>query len=124
MFTSKIKSIILAGALAMGALSATSGTASAEVYGGISFDGPGFSIGISNGGYNNNHRDWRRPHSRSNRCRPGKAVHKAQRRGIRHAHVVRVSRRGVVVAGRKRGERVTMGFGRSRSCPVRFVNAY
>jgi hypothetical protein len=125
MHISKMKSIIVAGALAMGIFSATSGTASAEVFGGIYYGGPGFSIGISSGGYGQGYgrRDRHRPHYRGNRCRPGKAVSKARSRGIRRAHVVRVGHRGVVVAGRKWGERVVIGFGRSHRCPVRYVRA-
>ena len=125
MFSTQIKSILIATTLALGALSATSGTASAEVRGGIYIGGPNFSVGISSGGYGHRYggyrdRRWDLP---LNRCNPRKAVRKAKRRGVRRAHVVRVGKRGVVVAGRKWGERVVIGFGRKRSCPVRFVNA-
>ena len=87
--------------------------------------GSNFSIGITSAGHGYRHggyRDhrWDRPR---NRCNPRKAVRKAKRRGVRRAHVIRVGKRGVVVAGRKWGERVVIGFGRNRSCPVRFVNA-
>lgn len=56
-------------------------------------------------------------------CNPRRALRKAQRRGIRHAHIRRINGRGVVVAGRKWGERVVIGFANHRSCPVRFVRA-
>lgn len=125
MFNTQIKSILIASTLALGTLSTTSGTASAEVRGGIFIGGPNFSVGIASGGHDYRHggyrhRHWKRPH---NRCSPRKAVRKAKRRGVRRAHVVRVGKRGVVVAGRKWGERVVIGFGRNRSCPVRFVEA-
>ncbi len=104
----------------MGALSATSGTANAEVRGSIHFGGPGISIGFGDHGYND-YRDWDRPRYRRNRCNARKAVRKARRKGLRRARVIRTSHRGVVVSGRKWGERVVMGFGRSKRCPVRFV---
>lgn len=62
-------------------------------------------------------RNLRRHHT----CSPRRALNKAQRRGVRHAHIRRINHRGVVVAGRKRGERVVIGFANHRSCPVRFV---
>ena len=117
MFKSQIKSVIIAGAVAMGAFAASSSAANADVRGGIYFGGPGFSIGFGNHGF----RDWDRPRYRVNRCNPRKAVRKARRKGLRRAHVVRVGHRGVIVAGRKWGDRVVVGFGRHRSCPVRFV---
>lgn len=118
MFTSKLKSIIIAGAVSLGALSTMGSSANAEVRGGIYFSGPGISIGFGDRHYGRRHWDAPRHY---NRCRPGKAVRKAKRRGIRRAHIVRVGHRGVVVAGRKWGERVVIGFGNRRSCPVRFV---
>jgi len=120
MFKSQIKSFIVAGTVVMGALSATSGTANAEVRGSIQIGGPGFSIGFGGHGYHD-YRDWDRPRYRRNRCSPRKAVRKARRKGLRRARVIRVGHRGVVVSGRKWGERVIMGFGRSNRCPVRFV---
>lgn len=132
MFTNKIKSVLIAGTVALGALVGTAGTASADVRGGIYLDGPGISIGFGERrrdrgfghrrGWDDGHR-WDRPRYRSNRCNPRKAVRKARRKGIRNAHVARVGHRGVIVKGRKWGERVTIGFGRSRHCPVRFVRA-
>ena len=120
MFKSQIKSVIIAGALAMGAFAASSSAANADVRGGIYFGGPNFSIGFGNHGHYG-FRDWDRPRYRVNRCNPRKAVRKARRKGLRRAHVVRVGHRGVIVAGRKWGDRVVVGFGRHRSCPVRFV---
>ncbi len=56
-------------------------------------------------------------------CSPERALRKVERRGLRRAFVRRVDGRGVVIAGRKRGERVVVGFGRHPSCPVRFVRS-
>lgn len=69
MFKSQIKSIIVAGAVVMGAISATNGTANAEVRGSIHFGGPGISIGFGNHGYYD-YRGWDRPRFRGNRCSP------------------------------------------------------
>ncbi len=66
---------------------------------------------------------WNDSYSRRNRCSPYKAVKKARRKGIRNAYVIRVNRRGVLVAGRRWGERVVIGFDRSRRCGVRFVRS-
>lgn len=64
----------------------------------------------------------RRHHKHARVCRPGKAVHKAERRGIRHARIHRVNGRFVVVKGRKRGHKVKMAFYRdSRRCEVAWV---
>ena len=118
-----IKSIALAGTLALGAFAASSTTASAgDIRIGVHFDGPGFSFGIGDRHYHG-HRGHRRHYGHRRFCRPGKALRKAQRRGLRRAHIRRAGRRGVVVVGRKWGERVVMGFGRHRSCPVRFVRS-
>ncbi len=137
MFTKKVKSAFIALAIGLGTIVSIGGTANAEARGGIYFDGPGVEFSFGNGRYNRHnryrghrsrsHRRWDRrdrwdsSHYRRNRCSPGKAVRKARRRGLRHAHVVRVNRRGVVVVGRRWGERVVMGFDRSRRCHVRFV---
>ena len=118
MFKSQIKSFLIAGTVALGALSATAGTASADHRIGFEIGGPGFSFSFGDRGYRG-FRDWDRPRYHRKRCSPRKAVRKARRKGLRRAHVVRVGHRGVIVAGRKWGERVVVGFGRHRSCPVR-----
>ncbi|ASY63789.1 hypothetical protein SJ05684_c23490 [Sinorhizobium sojae CCBAU 05684] len=71
-------------------------------------------------------RDWRRDRrgdrgerwGRRGRCAPWLAVDKARDRGLRRAHVADVSRRQVVVAGRRYGERRTIVFANVRGCPV------
>ncbi len=129
MFTSTFKNAIIAGAIALGTLAAASGSANAGARGSIIIDAPGISIGFGDHGYRDRRyrgdRHWhdRRERSRSRRCTVRKAVRKAHRRGLRRTHVVRAGHRGVVISGRKWGERVIMGFGRHRSCPIRFVRA-
>ena len=120
MFKSQIKSILIAGTVAFGTLSATSGAANADIRGGIHIGGPCFSIGFDDHGYRG-FRDWDRPRYHRKRCNPRKVVSKACSKGLSRAHAVRVGHRGVIVAGRKWGERVVVGFGRHRSYPVRFV---
>lgn len=52
-------------------------------------------------------------------CTENRALEKAQRMGIRRAHVERAGRRTIDVRGRdRRGERVYVTFGRDRHCPV------
>lgn len=150
MFTNKIKSALIAVTMAVGALAATGGAAQADGRGGVYISGGGIGIQIGSGhGYRRSHynrswghgprrdrwdrrnrRDrwdrgnrWDRPTYSRNRCSPRKAVRKARRKGLRNAHVVRVNRRGVIVAGRKWGDRVVIGFDRNRRCGVRFMRS-
>jgi len=111
--------------LSLGALAATTGTASAgheryerrgHIGFSIDFGGPRF---YDHGYYGFRHH---RRIKRRRFCRPRKAVRKARRRGVRGAHVIRVGRRGVLVARRKWGDRVVIGFGNRRHCPVRFID--
>lgn len=66
------------------------------------------------------HDDWRRDRwgGRRNRCVPGLAIEKARDRGLRRAHIADISRRQVVVAGRRYGERRAIVFANVRGCPV------
>ena len=146
MFTRKIKSALIAATIALGAITSTGGAAQAGSGGGIYLSGGGIGIEFTSHrrhgrrhmgrGHGRRHwghghrrhrydrRDrWDRADYRRNSCNPRKAVRKARRKGIRHAHVVRVNRRGVLVAGRKWGDRVLIGFDRSRRCQVRFVRS-
>ncbi|MEE9374982.1 MAG: hypothetical protein V3V04_01460 [Rhizobiaceae bacterium] len=139
MFTKKIKSALIAVTIGLGAIATTGGAAQAEVRGGVYFSGSGIGIEIGSG-HRSTHRryghrrhryghrydrrnGWGRPDYRSNRCNPRKAVRKARRKGLRRAHIVRVNRRGVIVAGRRWGSRVVIGFDRSRRCNVKFVRS-
>ena len=64
-----------------------------------------------------------RPRRYRNVCTPREAVYKAANFGVRHAHIERVGHRLILVKGRKRGNRVTIGFVRnSRHCDVAFVD--
>ena len=51
-------------------------------------------------------------------CTPDRALDKADRMGIHRARIIDVSRHTITVAGRDRGERVVVTFGRGRHCPV------
>jgi hypothetical protein len=52
------------------------------------------------------------------RCTPERALHKAQRIGVRHARIAYVGRHEIGVLGRSHGERIRVTFARSPSCPV------
>ena len=85
---------------------------------GVTIHGTHGSVHI--GGIKHRHHDRRYGH---NICQPGEAVHKAQRNGLRNAHVDRVGKRYVVVEGRKRGQHVKIGFERnSRNCQVAWID--
>ncbi len=136
MSDNKLRNLFIAGAVTLGAMFASSAPSSAEVRGGIYIGGPGYALGLTDtrspryyalpeyGGsrYYRNDRGYGYKR-RANRCSAKRAVRKARRRGLRRAHIVRMGRRGVVVAGRKWGDRVVMGFDRSRHCRIRFVRA-
>jgi hypothetical protein len=63
--------------------------------------------------------DWRRDRwERRGRCEPWLAVDKARDRGLRRAHVADVSRRQVVVQGRRHGDRQAIIFANVRGCPI------
>lgn len=115
-----IKAATVAAGLAVATLAAGIGTAQAHGPG-VSFGAPGIQLEFG-------HRHGPRhfdggPRFRRDFCRPRKALRKARRRGVRRAYIARVGHRGVIVKGRKWGERVTIGFAHRRGCPVRFVRA-
>ncbi|MEM7300921.1 MAG: hypothetical protein AAF468_07535 [Pseudomonadota bacterium] len=118
MFNKLAKATTISLFLALGGAAVSTAPAQAFGHGvGIGIEGPGFSVHFGEPGY---HRH--RPHYRPYRfCRPGRALRKARRMGVRRAHIVRASRRGVVVAGRRYGHRIVVGFSRAPRCPVRFV---
>ena len=120
MFKKIIKAAALAGTIALGGVAATTGTASADS--GIYFgSGGGISIHFDGGRRYGHSRGNRRGYY--NRCSPRKALRKARRKGVRRAYVARVSGRGVIVKGRKWGDRVKIGFANNRRCSVRFVRS-
>lgn len=65
--------------------------------------------------------DWR--FERRERCRPRRALRKARRLGLRRAYIHRFGPRGVVVRGRRYGERLVVRFGGRPHCPIRAVRA-
>ncbi|MBP0617540.1 hypothetical protein [Jiella mangrovi] len=76
----------------------------------------GATISIGNGGIELvRHRGHYRPNYG---CSPRRALNKARHFGIRHARIRGVSRRAIVVAGRKRHHRAVVRFARVPGCPV------
>ena len=119
MFTKVLKAAAIAATLAIGTVAGT-GAASAHDRG-ITFGNSDFSITFGSGQRHRHFHDDRG--FRRNACRPRRALRKAKRRGLRRAYIHRVGQRGVIVKGRHRGERVTVGIANRRGCPVRFVRA-
>ncbi|WP_155897584.1 hypothetical protein [Aureimonas ureilytica] len=70
--------------------------------------------------WHHDRRGWRedRHGRRDGICRPGLALEKAARMGVRRGDIVRVSPRGVTVAGFRRGHPVAVRFAQVRGCPV------
>jgi hypothetical protein len=72
--------------------------------------------------YDRRCREYRRDRYDDNgygrRCDPEDAMDKARRMGVRRARVVDVDRRTIDVAGRWRGDRVILTFGRRGNCPL------
>ncbi|MDD9908074.1 MAG: hypothetical protein OXR62_00115 [Ahrensia sp.] len=114
---SSLKTMAAALTLIAGGLMSQSSAAHAASDG-IFFDAPGFSLGFYDGPRYGHRRGYRHA-----RCTPRRALRKARRNGVRRAHILRVGHRGVIVAGRQWGDRVVIGFGKRRGCPVRFVRA-
>ncbi len=115
-----IKSALVASILAIGGMAATAGTASADR---LHYDSRGgFSFHIGGPRYRGERYYGSRRYRRAQRCHPRRALRKARHRGIRRAHILRVSRRGVLVGGRKWGDRVVIGFANRHRCPVRFID--
>ena len=115
----KFKTAALSALIGLGTLAAIPATAQAE---GLYLNyGSGHRSGVGIDYDRDDYRDYRdyrhdRRHYRA--CTPNRAVNKAERYGVRRAHVVDVNRRTITVAGRKWGERIRMTFGRSPNCPV------
>lgn len=115
------KTLLIAGSLALGFSTLSTAPAYAAGNGSLTFGAADFSITIGKGVQRN--RQWapRRNFRRHNVCNPRRALRKAYRRGLNRPHIHRVNRNRIVVAGWSRGERVMLGMGRHRSCPVKFV---
>lgn len=113
----------LAALIALGAVSATTGSAAA---------GADFGVGIyigEPGYYPGERHGWRDRYERHDRydryerrqyrpCNPARAVEKARWNGLRHARVRRVTQHSVVVSGYRYGERDRMVFANVRGCPI------
>ena len=116
----KLKTAALSALIGLGTLAAIPATAQAEGlylnYGSGHHSGVG--IGVQIGDYDRDYRDYRRDRRHFRGCTPNRALNKAERLGLRRAHVVDVDRRTIKVSGRKYGERVRITFARSPNCPV------
>lgn len=117
----KLKTAALSALIGLGAIAAMPAAAQAEGlylnYGTGHHSGVG--IGIQIGGYDRyDYRDYRRDRRHFRGCSPQRALNKAERMGLRRAHVVDVDRRTIKVAGRKHGERVRITFARAPNCPI------
>jgi hypothetical protein len=115
---SKLKTAALSAVIGLGAIAAVPATAQADsLYlnfgGGYHNSGAGFWVGDDD-----YRRDWRYERRYNRFCTPDRAVYKAQRLGVRRAHVVDVDRRTIRVAGSRYGERVRITFARAPNCPV------
>ncbi|WP_075996970.1 hypothetical protein [Salaquimonas pukyongi] len=119
MFSKLIKSGLASAVIGFGLIAAAPQAALAGQAGfGVTIHGSHGSVHIGNV----KHRHYKhRGHRKL--CRPGKALYKAERRGVRHARIQRVGKRYVVVKGRKRGNRIKIGFERrSRHCEIAWVD--
>ena len=116
----KLKTAALSALIAFGAIAAVPAAAQAEGlylnYGSGHHSGVG--IGVQIGDYDRDYRDYRRDRRHFRGCTPNRALNKAERLGLRRAHVVDVDRRTIKVSGRKYGERVRITFARAPHCPV------
>ncbi|MFC3164534.1 hypothetical protein [Ciceribacter thiooxidans] len=116
----------VAALIALGAVSATAGSAAAGAdFGvGIYIGEPGYYPGERYGWrdsrdrYERHHRHDRYERRQYRPCNPRRAVEKARWNGLRHAHVRRVTQRSVVVSGYRYGERDRMVFANVRGCPI------
>lgn len=111
---SKIKTVTLSAIVALGTLAAIPATAQADsLYLNFGGHGAGFGLSVGHG------HGWKNHHGRhAQRCTPQRALWKADRMGIRRAHVTNVRNRSIVVSGRSHGDRVRVVFGRAPHCPV------
>lgn len=111
-----LKTATLSAIVGLGLFAAAPASAQSGVYLGIGggHGGPGIGIWMGDRG----HHGYRRPHHGGPRCHPGQALNKAERMGVRRAHVVDVGPRAIRVAGRSRGDRVMVSFARAPGCPV------
>ena len=109
MFRKLAHSIVMVATLATGATAMSTAPATA--------DGVRFGVTIGNG-HVEPVRHLRRHRRAAVACTPRHAVRKARRLGIHRAHIRRVNRRVIVVAGRSHRHRSAIRFARAPGCPV------
>lgn len=117
----KLKTAALSAMIGLGAIAAMPAAAQADgLYLNYGSGHSGVGVGVQTGEYDRvDYRDGYRHDRRNFRaCTPDRAVNKAERLGLRRAHVVDVDRRTIKVAGRKYGERVRITFARAPNCPI------
>lgn len=126
-----IKKTALSGTIALTALAAVPAAQADNLYLGVEGGrvGVGFDDGYRDrdrdrdGGRSgfyrdrDDDRDYRR-RDFGPRCSPDRALFKAERMGIHNARIRFVGPRVIGVAGRSRGHRTEVTFGRAPSCPV------
>lgn len=116
---SKLRTAALSAVIGLGAIASMPAAAQADgLY--LNFGGHhGAGVGVQFGGRDGvRYRDYRHDRRHYRACTPNRAVHKAERMGVRRARVVNVNRHSIKVAGRKHGDRVRLTFGRAPHCPI------
>jgi hypothetical protein len=113
--TSLLTKIGLAALVALSGLTATTSYSAASEPG-FGPGGMGTYVQYRDHHYDRD-RDRHRRHGRPG-CSPGFAEEKASRMGLRHARVVDMSRRAIIVAGRGWHGRDRIAFANERGCPV------
>lgn len=106
----------IAALIALGAISATTGSAAAgpDIGFGIYIGGPAYYDGYHHHG---RHERWQAPPRRAG-CAPFRAVEKARWSGLHRAHVQDVSSRRVVIGGYRAYGFDRMVFANAPGCPI------
>ena len=114
---SMFRTAALSALVGLSALAGSAATAQADgLYLSFGAGEPRLGVYVGDG---HRHGRWERDRwDRRRACSPERALHKAQRLGLRRARVVDVDRRTIDVAGRRHGHRVVMTFARAPRCPV------
>lgn len=113
MFT-KIKTAALSAIIAFGALAAAPAAANADsLYVTYQNGNVDFGIKVGNGysGYNG---------YGYKACTSGKALHKAKWMGVKKAYVAAVTKKKIVIAGKKNGHNTHVTFGKAPNCPIKW----
>lgn len=102
------RTLALSALVAFSALAAAPSVANA---GDIKIDihfGGGFGHVLGPGGWGPKH------------CTPGKALYKAKSMGLKKAYVSKANWTGVVVKGKKFGQKKVIAFGKAPHCPIKY----